>query len=197
MRKSTNPIVKTPSPISFWPFRASRAGVRTNARGATRTLSFRDIARLVIVSEEDIIAERSPVLSGQHTSKTAETCVFRLILTGTDDSSLVEHEEPKVARGKPQGKKELLLELLEKNADEIAAAGSDGIAVEWVPLKIAELDQRLTASHATLAGHRASASELESERKTAWQALRQAQSREAVLVELQKRFMLLQERYGC
>ena len=52
--------------------------IRTNARGATRTLSFRDIARLVIVSEEDIIAERSPVLSGQHTSKTAETCVFRL-----------------------------------------------------------------------------------------------------------------------
>lgn len=170
--------------------------VRKNSRGTTRTLSFRDIARLVIVSEEDIIAARSPILSGQRGSKTEEKSVFRLLLTGMDDSSLIEHEEPKVVRSKQQGKKELLQELLEKNAAEIASAEAGEIAADMIPSAIAELDQTLGELNAALATQRGAASELETERKTAWQALRQTESREAVLLELQKRFKLLQTQYA-
>jgi hypothetical protein len=65
--------------------------VRTNERGTTRPLSFRDIARLVIIDEETVIKEDSPVLSGQVIHKTVESGVFRLLLTGTDDSS--DHRE--------------------------------------------------------------------------------------------------------
>ena len=71
--------------------------VRTNEQGKTRPLSFRDIARLVIIDEETIIKEDSPVLSGQFMSKTVESGVFRLLLTGTDDSSVIAKEDPKVA----------------------------------------------------------------------------------------------------
>ncbi|MEZ5288417.1 MAG: ATP-binding protein [Vicinamibacterales bacterium] len=39
--------------------------VRTNARGQTRPLSFRDLAHLIIISEEEIIRAQSPVLSGR------------------------------------------------------------------------------------------------------------------------------------
>lgn len=70
--------------------------VRTNQQGKTRLLSFRDIAPLVIIDEETVITETSPVLSGQVISQTEESGVFRLLLTGTDDSSIIALEDPKV-----------------------------------------------------------------------------------------------------
>lgn len=63
--------------------------VRKNKQGATREVSFRDLVRLIVVDEETIISKTSPILSGQYTTGTAESAVFRLPLTGIDDSSLI------------------------------------------------------------------------------------------------------------
>jgi len=167
--------------------------VRTNARGATRNLSFRDVAHLFMVDEEEVIAERSPVLSGQYISKTVETSVFRLLLTGADDSSIVEQEEPKVARTKQEGKKELLEELLAKQEQEIALAtdrDKDSLTQSLLAAEAA-----VQEASALLTAERESASTLEQERKKAWSSLRQLQSRTAVIEELQRRFELLQEQY--
>lgn len=46
--------------------------VRKNANGDCRSLSFRDMARLIIVNEQEIIRQDSPFLTGQYISKTAE-----------------------------------------------------------------------------------------------------------------------------
>ena len=73
--------------------------VRVNQQGKTRLLSFRDIARVVFIDEESVITERSPVFSGQFTKKTEESAVFRLLLTGIDDSSVVAKEDPKIVKG--------------------------------------------------------------------------------------------------
>jgi len=62
--------------------------VQTNASGATRDLSYRDLERFSIVNETKIQEGTSPVLTGQYTSKTAETSVFKFLLTGVDDSAL-------------------------------------------------------------------------------------------------------------
>jgi hypothetical protein len=62
--------------------------VQTNAAGATRDLSYRDLERFAIVNETKIQEGTSPVLTGQYTSKTAETSVFKFLLTGIDDSAL-------------------------------------------------------------------------------------------------------------
>jgi len=35
--------------------------VRTNSRGTTRALSFRDLAPLIVVDEESVISEASPI----------------------------------------------------------------------------------------------------------------------------------------
>jgi len=170
--------------------------VRTNARGGTRTVSFRDIAHLIVVGEEDVITERSPILSGQYTSKTAETSVFRLLLTGHDDSSLIEQDETKVAKGKQEGKKELLEELLAKNKSEIAELKPEDITPESLDGVLGETEAAIEELNNALTAERASASNLESERKSAWQSLRQVESRAAVSVELQHRFELLQEQYA-
>ena len=45
--------------------------LRNNAKGECRSLSFRDIARLVIVNEQEIIRQDSPFLTDNYVSKTA------------------------------------------------------------------------------------------------------------------------------
>jgi len=62
--------------------------VQTNAAGETRDLSYRDLERFSIVNETKIQEGTSPVLTGQYISKTAETSVFKFLLTGVDDSAL-------------------------------------------------------------------------------------------------------------
>lgn len=62
--------------------------VRKNKRGDTQSLSFRNIARLLIINEEEIIQQRSPLSDGNYTADTANTAVFKLFLTGVDDSAL-------------------------------------------------------------------------------------------------------------
>jgi hypothetical protein len=63
--------------------------VRTSKSGELRSLSFRDLADLIIVDESKIISDASPLLTGQYTSKTAERSVFNLLLSGVDDSSII------------------------------------------------------------------------------------------------------------
>jgi hypothetical protein len=84
--------------------------IRKNQRGDFQNLSFRNLARLVIVNEEEIIQQRSPLSDGNYTADTANLAVFKLLLTGVDDSALVaaKHQTPEhQARGAQ-------LELLEQ-----------------------------------------------------------------------------------
>jgi hypothetical protein len=67
---------------------ANDARVRVDARGKTRDLSFRDLAHQVLITESKIQERTSPIFSGQYTTKTAETSVFKFLLSGVDDSAL-------------------------------------------------------------------------------------------------------------
>lgn len=62
--------------------------LRRNKQNDTQSLSFRNLARLVIINEEEIIQQRSPLSDGTYTADTANTSVFKLLLTGVDDSSI-------------------------------------------------------------------------------------------------------------
>ena len=63
--------------------------VRRNARGETNSLSFRNIARLMIVTETEITQQRSPLSDGNVVADTSNLSTFKLLLTGVDDSALV------------------------------------------------------------------------------------------------------------
>jgi prefoldin subunit 5 len=63
--------------------------VRKNARGETNSLSFRNIARLMIVTETEITQQRSPLSDGNVVADTSNLSTFKLLLTGVDDSALV------------------------------------------------------------------------------------------------------------
>jgi len=169
--------------------------VRTNEQGKTRPLSFRDIVRLVIIDEETVIKEISPVLSGQFASKTVESGVFRLLLTGTDDSSIITKEDPKVAKGRQAGKVELLEGLLTNTRERLADLGEMGTLT-------AERDRliRIEASIQTALAERSAAEAsvvpLQAKRGAAWSALLAVESKLAVVSELQTRFDLLHKQYS-
>jgi hypothetical protein len=169
--------------------------LRTNEQGKTRPLSFRDIARLVIIDEETVITETSPVLSGQHMSKTVESGVFRLLLTGTDDSSIIAKEDPKVAKGRQAGKVELLEGLLKGVRERLGELGEVGTLTDERD-RLTRLEASIQTALVDRNAAQASVAPLQAKRSTAWTALRAAESKLAVLSELQTRFDLLQEQYS-
>ena len=98
--------------------------VRKNANGDCRSISFRDMARLIIVNEEEIIRQDSPFLTGQYVSKTAEKSTLKLMLTGADDSSVVSTDIKKQSESNDQAKAELLEQWIADVEDEIAEFGA-------------------------------------------------------------------------
>jgi hypothetical protein len=168
--------------------------VRTNAQGKTRDLSFRDVARLILVDEEDVIAEKSPIHTGQFTSATVESAVFRLLLTGVDDGSVVAGDDPKVARGRQAGKAEMLQLLLTSTQGRLSELQLPGDQQAWRD-HLLTIEAQAEDAEKVLAAEQQSAAVLEERRRAAWGMLRRSESRNAVLTELQQRFALLHEQY--
>jgi hypothetical protein len=169
--------------------------VRTNAQGKTRDLSFRDLARLILVDEEDVIAEKSPIRTGQFTSATVESAVFRLLLTGVDDGSVVAGDDPKVARGRQAGKAEMLELLLKSTQGRLSELQLPGDEQAWRD-HLLTIEAQAEEAEKVLAAEQQSAAALEERRRAAWAMLRRSESRSAVLTELQQRFALLHEQYA-
>jgi hypothetical protein len=168
--------------------------VRKNKQGATREVSFRDLARLILVDEETIISKTSPILTGQYTTGTAESAVFRLLLTGVDDGSLISSEDPKVAKGRQAGKVEVLDLLLNQTKGRIAELQLSGDVPSWQE-QLSRIETLYLAAQKELEVEQQSAAQLESKRRSEMAVLRQLESRTGVLRELQRRFALLDQQY--
>lgn len=168
--------------------------VRTNKQGKTREVSFRDLARLVLVDEETVISKTSPILSGQHTASTAESAVFRLLLTGVDDSSVISSEDPKVAKGRQAGKVEMLELLLHQTKGRMAEMQLPGDVQAWQS-QLSKIETLFDAAQKELAVEQQNAAQIEGRRRTELNALRKLESRSGVLRELQRRFALLEQQY--
>lgn len=88
--------------------------IRRNKQGDTNSLSFRNLAKLMIVTETEITEQRSPLTDGNPTADTPNFATFRLLLTGVDDSALV---SIKPRTGEDQSR-EAQLDLLDQLLDE-------------------------------------------------------------------------------
>jgi len=101
--------------------------VQKNLGGSTRSLSFRDLVKLILVEEEDIHKRHSPALTGQYTSSTVEYSIFKLLLTGVDDNALVssgEVESETVSNSQDgNSRNEFIDELLEELRSELIHFG--------------------------------------------------------------------------
>lgn len=96
--------------------------LRSKKKGTTQSLSFRNLARLVIVQEGEIQQTGSPFWGGQYTLKTAELATIKLLLSGVDDSDVVETKRSETDSGKQI---DLIDELLAEIRQEIADLGEE------------------------------------------------------------------------
>lgn len=63
--------------------------LKSKSKGTTQSLSFRNLARLVIVQEGEIQDSGSPFLTKNVVANPAEMATVKLLLTGVDDSAIV------------------------------------------------------------------------------------------------------------
>lgn len=169
--------------------------VLKNQRGVTRDLSFRDIAHLAIIDEEKVITDRSPFLTGQVISKTVEGSVFRLILTGMDDSAVEGPTDPAITKSRREAKLEVLDDL-----EARAKAQLEELGITVTPNEaredLAGVEAVFDEVSKALSVEQKAAGEWDRHRRDVWSNLRRADSRLFTLGELHRRFELLQQQYS-
>ena len=99
--------------------------LRKNRYGDTSSLSFRNLASLCVVTEEEIQRRGSPLLSGQYIQETTEYSAFKMLVTGSDDSALVSTRELGAKQQSVGGKLELLDQMIGELEGEIDEEGLD------------------------------------------------------------------------
>mgnify|MGYP001264995257 CR=1 FL=1 len=168
--------------------------VRTNQRGVTRDLSFRDLSRLVIVSEQEVIRDSSPLYTGQFPTRTAERSVFRLLLTGRDDSTVIAVDDPRKSRVRVEAKTEVLQGMLDQLRNQIAEQQIDG-NVTTLQGQLTLLDTSYRTIEERFSERSTVIADVEERRRTVWSRLRELRGRLDVLSGLAERFALLAEQY--
>ncbi|MGB7323758.1 MAG: hypothetical protein WBD31_02725 [Rubripirellula sp.] len=165
-----------------------------NGKGKTRSVRFRDLSHLTIISEEQIIRSDTPIWFGTYQDRSVCQSIFRLLLMGVDDSSVVEQKEEKVSRAENRGKGQVLEKIKSELQVQIDQFNRPGTADELREQRerlagtINELSGFLEAQKQDLAG-------MEKERLQTWTELQRIESRQEVAEQLLVRFSLLAEQY--
>ncbi|SNY75712.1 hypothetical protein [Stenotrophomonas sp. CC120223-11] len=164
--------------------------LKSSAKGTTRSLSFRDLARLVIVQEDEIQQRGSPFWSGQFTTKTAELATVKLLLTGIDDSAVVA-----AAEAVPDSAKQIALidELLADLANEIEDAGEDR---DELVAQLDRLEISISGQRQSLDLAQRELNELLAHRRKVLEERSTMQDRLNEIGELLARFDLLRDHYN-
>lgn len=165
--------------------------VRTNKQGKRRTLSFRDVAFLMLVDEERIIAKRPPQISGSPIDKTVESEVFRLLVTG-DESGVVHSVPSSKQTVGVEAKLELIGSML---TDAEVRFSSTGVNRETLETELAALDTLRAAALNEYEGARLEIASLEAALAQQAQVMRQTRARQQVVNGLTNRFTLLDQHY--
>lgn len=166
--------------------------LRKNQKGQTVSLSFRNIAHLVLIDESSITRQISPFLSGQYTAKTQEVAALKLLLTGVDDSSLVNSVSSDRNELKHTVKVEVLDEAIFELKNELAELDVDEGELRDQLVKIetalSEAEGQLSALQEDLDG-------LLNERQSVVETRMKSKGRLREIDELVARFELLRSHY--
>jgi hypothetical protein len=168
--------------------------LRKNQRNEKRSVSFRDVVNLVLVDEERVIKDDSPVLSAQVVNHTAEKSLFRLILTGEDDAALEGMKAVKERKGRLQAQVDLLEEMLGGAGRGNDEGGTVGVRAE-VEARAAQLAERIAAVQDELGRVTGDIDEVLSAIDAQRGVLTVRKSRLLVVGELLSRFGLLKQSY--
>ncbi|PGR79738.1 AAA family ATPase [Priestia megaterium] len=158
-----------------------------------RTLSFRDLPIYINVSEDKIIKKESPIFSGQYTAATVEKAVFKLVVSGIDDSDKKPFEEENTIsfKSKFEGQKELLERLINIEEKELLGLSPDEIST----INILDIDGKMEEIRDKLEIINLEIKTQTNERRNLWNRIEEDKSRRIAVSEFIKRFNLLREQY--
>lgn len=185
--------------LSNWLLRSiglDRREILRNGKGELRSLGFRALAHLCVIVYPKITQAASPIYHGQIIEQTPEYGVFKLLLTGSDDSAVTSETaaeiESAIPATKPSVRPEVLEEMIFGYEDELAAltTNPDGLEAEEDAIEgeLEAIDARLTLMEGQI-------SSTNQQRKRVYDRHTQLGVRRNEIVELQERFKLLDAQY--
>ncbi|MGE3759726.1 MAG: hypothetical protein AB7H97_18310 [Pseudobdellovibrionaceae bacterium] len=166
--------------------------LRKNANGECRSLSFRDIARLIIVNEQEIIRQDSPFLTGQYISKTAEKSLLKLMLTGIDDRAIVPAGDRKQSESSDQAKTEILEQWITDLEDEIT---EHGFSREELEEQLRKLEVSISSSREQIQLVQSHLNEMTTQRREFVRNREAIKDRIDDITNMLERFALLKAQY--
>jgi septal ring factor EnvC (AmiA/AmiB activator) len=169
-----------------------RKRVRKNKQGETNSLSFRNLARLLIVDENEIIAQRSPLSDGNPTADTPNFATFKLLLTGVDDAALVSNKPKGPEEQSREAQLDLLDQLIDEHRERLAELTKDPDDLES---QLQRLETSLSQHESQLAATDSEYRGLDSRRREARKKLEEGRDRRAEVGGLLERFELLDRHY--
>jgi len=170
----------------------AHARIRKNKNNDTINLSFRHLARLAIVNEEEIIQKRSPLADGNYTADTANFSAFKYLLTGTDDSALVSLRSTTPEETSRDAQIDLLDDLIKTYQRQVKN-------IAGKPAELEEQDEKLGGALEVKARQlslvEGAFKELSARRRTFYKRIEDADNRLTEISTLLERFELLDEHY--
>lgn len=166
-------------------------------KGTLRSLGFRALAHLCVIAYPRITSNKSPILTGQWLEVTREYGVFRLLLTGLDDSSVTpETEVPADPKQLPERKPlnpDTVAQMVSDYEDELSrlTENPDGLEKEEVEINTAidELQKTINAMEGKI-------NSTTKQRREAYENYSRMVARHNEIVELLDRFRLLDQQYS-
>lgn len=166
--------------------------VRRNKQGETNSLSFRNLARLLIVNETEILSQRSPLSDGNPNADTPNFATFKLLLTGVDDSALVPNKPKGPEEQSREAQLELLDQMLEEHRERLAELTKDPDDLEN---QLQRLDTTLAQHSQQLSTTDGQYRVLADRRREIRKRLEEGKDRRAEIDALIERFDLLNRHY--
>jgi hypothetical protein len=164
--------------------------LRKDRFNVKKEISFRDLNKFCMINEQQIMSEDSPIYSGQIVTRTIEESLFNLILSGTDDESLTQLEDPKIYRQKIIGKLDFIQNSILRKTQELEkikeTVGS--LEDEQINYKIEEFTNIVNNAYKLVLDE-------EIKRQKMWDKLESVRKEIGHVEELEKRFLLLKNHY--
>jgi hypothetical protein len=165
--------------------------VRKDGSGNTNSLSLRTLAPLFLVGETKIQAKTPPIMTGQHTLRTAEISTFRLLLQGQDDSA-IEPVESETNRRKSKAAKDDVIDTLLAELHEQLQTGE---TLQQVNERLQRLQTAITESTGSIEQAAAARQQWGRNLSNSERLVAAARRSVAELDTLEARFTLLHDQY--
>ncbi len=191
--------IKNYSNLSHWLLQQIGLDTRdilwSTASGEKRSLGLRALAHLCVIPYPKITKSESPLYHGQYQDQTREYGVFKLLLTGLDDSAITEDMAAEIEvppASKPAVRPEVLEQMIYDYEDELAQLTDNPEGLDSEETAIEEELEALQAAFELMEGK---ITETSQQRKQVYDQHSHLGVRRNEITELQERFKLLDAQY--